>query len=133
MWAVVANPEFAPLHLAVYRRFVEFLADHGWIREIFMNTSAAFTIVLELSLPFVIWVRRWRPYMVGAAVLLHTGIGVIMGLTTFGLLMLCLLLAFIPGEAVRRGLQISLDWLRGQDLKAGALPVPASEELSLQH
>jgi hypothetical protein len=129
----VANPEFAPLHLAVYRKFVEFLADHAWIRETFLATSAAFTIVLELALPFLIWFRRCRPYIVGGAVLLHTGIGVIMGLTTFSLLMLCLLLAFIPGEAVRRGLQASLDWLRGQDLKAGKLPAPAPEELSLQH
>jgi hypothetical protein len=132
LWAVYANPEFAPLHLRLYRDFVQYMADHLWFRETLLNGGAAFTIVLELSLPFLIWIRRWRPYLIGAAVLLHTGIGVIMGLTTFSLLMLCLLLAFIPGEAVRRALQLSVDWLRGQDLKTGAATVPASGELTLQ-
>jgi hypothetical protein len=129
----VANPEFSPLHLAVYREFVQYLAEHLWVRETFLATGAAFTIALELSLPFLIWIRRWRPYMICGAVLLHAGIGVIMGLTTFSLCMLCLLLAFVPGEAVRRALRLSVDWLRGEDLKAGSRTVPTSGELSLQH
>jgi hypothetical protein len=71
--------------------------------------------------------------MIAAAVLLHAGIGVIMGLTTFSLLMLCLLLAFIPGEAVRRAIRLSVDWLRGEDLKARSQGASAAGELTLQH
>jgi hypothetical protein len=133
LWYVYANPEFAPMHLRLYKEFVLYMSEHMWFRETFLAVGAAATIVLELSLPFLIWIRRWRPYMIGAAVMLHTGIGVVMGLTTFGLMMLCLLLAFVPGEAVRRALRLSVDWLRGEDLKAGAKKMPASGELTLQH
>ncbi|HEY1860307.1 MAG TPA: HTTM domain-containing protein [Gemmataceae bacterium] len=133
LWFVYANPEFAPMHLRLYKEFVFYLADHLWVRETFLAVGAASTIVLELSLPFLIWIRRWRPYMIAAAVLLHAGIGVIMGLTTFSLLMLCLLLAFIPGEAVRRAIRLSVDWLRGEDLKARSQGASAAGELTLQH
>jgi hypothetical protein len=70
--------------------------------------------------------------MIGCAVLLHTGIAVIMGLTTFGLCMLCLLLAFVPGEVMRQFLHMSVNWLRGENVKVAPLTVAAPGELTLQ-
>jgi hypothetical protein len=43
--------------------------------------------------------------MVSGSVLLHTMIALLMGLVTFSLMMLALVLAFVPPEAVRQGLQ----------------------------
>jgi hypothetical protein len=40
--------------------------------------------------------------MVCCSVLLHTNIGLSMGLTTFSLMMMAMVLAFVPPEATRR-------------------------------
>jgi hypothetical protein len=130
LWNVVANYEFAPLHLAVYSDFIHFLSQHRWLWEILLEGGVVFTLLLELGFPFLVWNRRLRPYMVAGAVLLHTGIGVIMGLGTFSLCMLCLLLAFVPGEAIRRALRLSVDWLRGKDVVTQPAAAPAA--LALQ-
>ena len=43
---------------------------------------------------------RW--FMVSGAVLFHTLIALLMGLVTFSLMMLALVLAFVPPDAVRQ-------------------------------
>jgi hypothetical protein len=49
--------------------------------------------------------------MVSASVFLHVGIGSFMGLVTFSLFMLCMVLAFVPPEAVRSQLaQLAAIW-----------------------
>jgi hypothetical protein len=65
--------------------------------------------------------------MICASVMMHTGIGIIMGLTTFSLLMLCLVLAFVPAathhafvEVIRQKGLFFREWVRG---KAPAAPV----------
>jgi hypothetical protein len=45
--------------------------------------------------------------------MLHVGIGLIMGLTTFSLLMLAMALSFIPGATTRWAINGALDWLKG--------------------
>jgi hypothetical protein len=131
LWACVANYEFAPLNLALYSKFVLWLSQHRVWWEILLSSSAVFTLLLELGFPFLVWSRRLRPYMLCGAVMLHSGIAVIMGLGTFSLMMLCLLLAFVPGEAVRRAMRLAVDWLRGKDLHARPNMAPAGE-LALQ-
>jgi len=127
LWACLANYEFAPLHLAVYSKLVVWLSQVHWLWELVLSSSAVFTLLLELGFPFLVWNRRLRPYMMCGAVMLHTGIAVIMGLGTFSLMMLCLLLAFVPGEAIRRAMRLSVDWLRGKDLHADPFMAPATE------
>jgi len=51
--------------------------------------------------------------MIVGSVMLHVGIGLIMGLTTFSLAMLSMVLCFIPGVTIRWAINGSLDWLRG--------------------
>ncbi len=100
LWGTLANDTFAPLTVAWYYRSLAFLARHRWLWELAMSAGSLFTVALEIGLPFFIWLPRWRPKMVCAAVLLHTGIGLTMGLTPFGLMMLCLLFSFVPPEGV---------------------------------
>jgi len=131
LWGCMANPEFAPLHLAAYASVVRWLTENRWAWEIVLTSGAVFTLALELGFPFLVWNRRLRPVMIVGAIMLHLGIAVVMGLVTFSLFMLCLLLAFVPGEAIRHGARIAADWLRGKDLAENKVPVPA-RELTLQ-
>ena len=60
-----------------------------------------FTLVVEIGLPFLIWNRSTRWLFICGSVMLHTAIGLTMGLTSFSLMMLSMLLAFVPPDAVR--------------------------------
>jgi hypothetical protein len=96
----MANPEFSPLYIKLYQDYLWLLCQNRWVWEIHMNAVTVFTLFTELGLPFLIWTRA-RPFMVSAAILLHTGIAVLMGLNVFGLFMFCLLLCWFPASAVR--------------------------------
>ncbi len=98
---VMLNAEFAPLHQVPYYYFLKFLAGHRWLWETFMGINIVGTLVLEIGLPFLIWYPRWRWAMICGSVMLHTGIALFMGLTTFSLIMICMLSSFIPAEVIR--------------------------------
>jgi hypothetical protein len=102
LWYVVANYEFTSLRLDYYYKLISWLSGHRMLWEIAMTGGAAYTLVLEISLPFLIWNPRLRWLMVTGAVLLHTGIALVMGLTSFSLMMLALLVSFIPPTTVRQ-------------------------------
>jgi hypothetical protein len=102
VWGTVANPEFSPLHLERFRQMIVFLSNHRVLWEVSMTAGVVFTLVLEIGFPFLVWNRRLRWLMVIGAVLLHTGIAVFMGLTSFSLMMLTLLVSFIPPSTVRQ-------------------------------
>ena len=63
-----------------------------------MTAGCVFTLFLELAFPFLVWYPRWRWVMMAGAVLLHTGIGILMGLTMFSTLMILLVASFLPPE-----------------------------------
>jgi hypothetical protein len=96
----LANYEFSPLRLKVFRDALTWLCEHSALWELFITGSTIFTLVLEISFPFLVWSRRLRPLMVAGAFALHFGIAVSMGLVTFSLFMIALVLAFVPGERV---------------------------------
>ena len=81
-----------------------------------MTSGAMFTLILEVGFPFLVWYRRLRWVMVTGAIMLHTGIALVMGLTGFSLMMLALLVAFIPPATVRQLLGL-----------AEAAPAPAPQ------
>jgi hypothetical protein len=61
------------------------------------------TIIVEGSAPLLIWVPATRPYVVGAIVLLHTGIAIMVpGVAFFSLLMVVGAMLFIPAKSFRR-------------------------------
>jgi hypothetical protein len=76
--------------------------------EIVFPAGALFTLALEISLPFLIWNRRWRGWMICGAVALHVGIAMMMGLIGFSLLMITILASFLSASAVRRALALVL-------------------------
>lgn len=101
LWGTMANPEFNPVDLSWYLSMLVLLCRNRWLWEVATTSGAIYTLALEIGFPFLIWSRRWRPWLIIGAVLLHLGIAMIMGLMTFGLIMLSLLASFLPPETVR--------------------------------
>jgi hypothetical protein len=99
---VFLNTEFAPFNVPLYQAGLKSLVRHRWLFETLLNLQVLFTLVVEIGLPFLIWNRNLRWVMICCSVFLHTGIGLFMGLVTFSLMMLVMLLAFVPPEVMRR-------------------------------
>jgi hypothetical protein len=95
---VMLNYSFAPFDVGLYSKTMRFLASHRWLWEVVMSMGVIYTIAVEVSLPYLIWNSRLRWLMVCCSALLHTMIGIFMGLVTFSLMMLVLVLAFVPPE-----------------------------------
>jgi hypothetical protein len=100
LWYTMANYEFAPFQFQLYHDYLIWLTGHRLLWEMMTSGGALFTLMLEIGFPFLVWIPRLRWLVICGAVMLHTGIAVTMGLTTFGMLMLCMLFAFLPVEAV---------------------------------
>jgi Vitamin K-dependent gamma-carboxylase len=130
LWGTVANPEFAPMRYPFYTEPLRWLCQHRWLWETTMTFGSVYTLVLEISLPFLIWRPRYRGLMIMGSVLLHTGIAYSMGLIGFGLFMLALVMSFIPAETVHELLDGLCGWrqpraddesrkARGQGVRGG--------------
>jgi hypothetical protein len=102
VWWTLANYAFAPLRVPLYYDALRWLAEHRLAWELVMTGGVLYTLGLEISFPYLVWKRELRWLMVFGSVLLHLTIGLFMGLVTFGLLMMALVLSFVPPEAVRR-------------------------------
>src|SRR5207248_3359382 len=80
LWGTMANYSFAPMHWPVYLAFLQFLSEYRILWEVVMLGGTYFTLFLEISFTFLIWRKSTRWLMIILSVLLHTGIGLIMGL-----------------------------------------------------
>jgi hypothetical protein len=100
-WGTMANYEYAPMHLPMYVDLLRLLAKHRWLYELSMTAAAITTLAFEIGYPFLIWPRSTRNLMLWYAVALHLGIGLLMGLRTFSLLMLAFNVAFVSPTTVR--------------------------------
>jgi hypothetical protein len=122
VWATIANYEFAPMGNELYLDFLRFLGKHHWLYDGFMTGSGLFTLCFEIGYIFLIWRPRLRWFFLIAAILLHGGIGLIMGLKTFSLMMLVMNMAFLRKDEVH--------WLMGGFLHrasvSAATTAPAS-------
>ena len=101
LWGVLANYSFNPMHISAYTSLLVFLTKHKVLWEIIMTIGCVYTIVLESSFPFLVWNRKLKWFMICGSIMLHTGIGLLMGLTTFSLCMITLVLAFVPPEFIK--------------------------------
>ena len=111
IWGVLASAEFRQLDLT-------WLVAYPWLLNMMTHTSLA----LELSYPILIWVRKFRPLLLVAVVLLHAGIGLTSpGLIEFGLAMLAGNLAFASGPWLR-SLVAGRESPAGRVLYDGACP-----------
>lgn len=96
------NYSFAPFEVTYYTDLLKFLAAHRWLWEVVGTLGVVYTLCLELGFPFLVWNRRTRWVMVCGSILLHTMIALLMGLVTFSLMMLALVVVFVPPEVVRQ-------------------------------
>lgn len=92
LWGALASYEYQTVDLT-------FLAGHMGL----INLLTWGTVAWEASYPFLVWHRLTRPLMLGAAVAVHLGIGLFMGMMTFGLAMIIGNLAFVPSSCLRWG------------------------------
>jgi hypothetical protein len=99
-WLIVANPEFGLIRYRAYEWTLEVLSEYRFVVALMAGFISLYTLVLELSLPFLVWTRL-RPLVVVMSTLLHLGIAVMMGLTVFGLYMFTLLLCYFPAKLIR--------------------------------
>jgi hypothetical protein len=86
----------------LYYEALRWLTHHRLAWEVVMSGGVFGTLALEISFPYLAWKRELRWLMVLGSVMLHTFIAVFMGLATFGLLMMALVLSFVPPKAVHR-------------------------------
>lgn len=98
---VVLNPAFAPMDWRAYYNVLSALAENRWAWELVMSASIVGTLLLEVGFMFVVWDRRWTWLLVAGGAGLHTGIGILMGLTTFSLMMFVMLIAFVPPDVLK--------------------------------
>jgi hypothetical protein len=90
VWYALANYEYQTLDLTWLVRF-------PWLIALLTHI----TVFWETFYPFLVWPRRTRPAMLILAVLVHLGIALVLGMPTFGLVMLIGNLAFVPPELVQ--------------------------------
>ena len=65
-----------------------------------VNFMTHLTVFWEIFFCVLVWPRRLRPLMLAIAVPLHLGIGICLGMMTFGLVMLIGCVSFVPPEMV---------------------------------
>jgi hypothetical protein len=100
LWRTFLNYTFAPMENPAYMATLTWLAKHRLLWEIFMSGGVIFTFWTEIGFPFLVWLPKMRWIMLISAVLLHTGIGLFMGLVMFSMLMMILAFSFAPPEQV---------------------------------
>jgi hypothetical protein len=100
IWLCLGNYEFAPMQFDLYISFLRFLGGNKIIYDAFISGSGLFTLTFEIGYAFLIWRPRLRWIFLAAAIMLHGGIGLILGLKTFSLMMLVLNMAFLRKEEV---------------------------------
>lgn len=103
-WDVMVNPEFTMMKYEWFEKSLRWLVGNDEFGKPFYYAATMlgvwFTWGLEISFPFLVWTRA-RQFMVWMAVLLHAGIGVLMGLNLFELMMMTMLLAYLPPGVIR--------------------------------
>lgn len=99
-WDTLANPEFTMIQFEWYEAALRWMTNHRILYSLAAAAAIAHTFIAEIGLPFLVWTRA-RPFIIIIGLLLHTGIGIFMGLTVFSLLMMIMLLAYLPGVAIR--------------------------------
>ncbi|HEX3150651.1 MAG TPA: hypothetical protein VHR66_21415 [Gemmataceae bacterium] len=99
-WLTLSNPEFGLMRYPAYEWLMRLLVESRLLMGIIAGSVTVFTLFVELSFPLLIWTRL-RPVMVCLSVMLHFGIGIIMGLTVFGLYMFTMALGYFPSRLIR--------------------------------
>ena len=100
IWGALASYEYQTMDLT-------FLAHWRWL----VNIITLVAVFWELSYAFLVWPRLTRPIYLVLAVLVHLGIGMCMGMMTFGFIMVIANIAFISPGLVQNLIQRLRDML----------------------
>jgi hypothetical protein len=65
------------------------------------NAGVLLTLALEIGFVFLIWNPAMRPAVLALAVVVHAGIGALMGMAAFGAAMLTGCVAFVDASIIR--------------------------------
>lgn len=87
MWNTVANLDYQSRSLTGLAGF-----------PLILSFLAHATILWEVSFPAIVWPRRTRWLALAPGVLMHLGIGMFLGMWTFGLAMIFSYIAFLPAD-----------------------------------
>ncbi len=90
MWLAFSNLEYQSTDMT-------WLARHPWLINIMTHT----TVLWEISFPALIFRPKWRPVVLLAGIAMHLGIGMFLGMWTFGLIMLVGCASFLPAGLIR--------------------------------
>jgi hypothetical protein len=110
LWGAVANLEYQTVDLT-------WLSEHP-VLTAFLTQGTAYW---ELTFPALIWPRLTRPLVMFVAIPLHLGIGICMGLMTFGLIMPVGVASFVEPWLTRRMLESG----ETEQGRGGERPTPA--------
>ncbi|HEU5115214.1 MAG TPA: HTTM domain-containing protein [Isosphaeraceae bacterium] len=66
-----------------------------------INLLTYSTLLLEFALPFLLWFRATRPFVIAAGVALHVGIGLTVNIPIFGELMIASYLLFVSPQELQ--------------------------------
>ena len=100
LWFAAASYEYQSMDLTWIGRFPLLTA---------LLTHA--TIFWETFYCGLVWPRGTRPWTLAMAVLVHAGIGLFLGMVTFGSMMIVANGAFVTPETTRRIFQACLRWI----------------------
>ena len=84
IWGAIASYEYQTMDMT-------WLADHMWL----VNAITLAAVVWEVSYCALVWPKLSRPIVLVIALFVHLGIGLVMGMMTFGLVMIFGNIAFI--------------------------------------
>jgi len=102
-WDTLVNPEFTMVYYRAYEEMVRKVISARPVYAVMAAFGIAFTFITEIGFPMLVWTRL-RPYFVMLGLMLHFGIGALMGLVVFSLFMMAMLLGYIPGRVIRERL-----------------------------
>ncbi|MEZ6093701.1 MAG: HTTM domain-containing protein [Pirellulaceae bacterium] len=87
IWYAFASHEYQTLDMT-------WTAQHLWL----VNLLTYVSLFWEVSYPFLIWPRLTRPIWIMLAIAVHLGIGLAMGMMTFGYVMIVANMSFLRPE-----------------------------------
>ncbi len=91
LWGAFASYEYQTIDMT-------FLAHAPWLVNLMTHLSLGW----EFSYAFLVWPRLTRPFYVLMSVPVHLGIGLCMGMMTFGLIMIIANMSFVAPSIVRQ-------------------------------
>lgn len=101
-WGTMANWEFSPMRSKLYMMFLQTISEHRWLWEIVTMSGTFATLLFEVSFIFLVWNKKFRWLLIMAAALFHFSVAIFMGLVTFSMMMLVLVLGFVPAETIHQ-------------------------------